>query len=111
MLEALWSVTFVVPNSGSYGTGVVFLEDGTVRGGDSTHYYMGNFRVKGNIFIADFFINHYLDVPNNVFGNIQKTHVTLSGTPSYEGFELTGKSTDFQIPIIAKFKRIAELFT
>ena len=109
MLEALWSVTFVVPTSGSYGAGVVVLENGTVRGGDSAYYYVGNFRVKDDVFIADVSINHYFGAPNNVFGNIQKTEVTLSGKPEYEAFELSGKSKDLQIPIIVRFKRIAEL--
>lgn len=108
MLEALWSVTFVVPN-GDYGAGVVVLENGTVRGGDSSYYYVGNFRVKDDVLIAEVTINHYFGAPNNVFGNIQKTHVILSGTPSYDGFELTGKSTDLQIPISVRFKRIAEI--
>ncbi len=109
MLEALWSVTFIVPSSGSYGAGVVVLENGTVRGGDSAYYYVGNFRVKDDVLIAEVTINHYFGAPNNVFGNIQKTHVILSGNPNYEGFDVTGKSTDLQIPISVRFKRIAEL--
>ena len=109
MLEALWSVTFVVPTFGSYGAGVVVLENGTVRGGDSTYYYIGNFRVKDDVVIADVSINHYFGPLNNVFGAVQKIQITLSGTPSYDSFELTGKSTDSQIPIVVKFKRIAEL--
>jgi len=108
MLEALWSVTFVVP-TGNYGAGVVVLENGTVRGGDSSYYYVGNFRVKDDIFIAEVSINHYFGAPNNVFGNIQKTNVVLSGKPEYETFELTGKSTDLQIPIKVRFRRIAEI--
>ncbi|OGV77791.1 MAG: hypothetical protein A3I83_06715 [Methylotenera sp. RIFCSPLOWO2_02_FULL_45_14] len=109
MLEALWSVTFIVPTFGSYGAGVVVLENGTVRGGDSTYYYVGNFRVKDDVVTADVSINHYFGPLNNVFGNIEKTQVSLSGKPDYESFELTGKSTDLQIPIAVRFKRIAEL--
>ena len=108
MLEALWSVTFVVPG-GNYGAGVVVLENGTVRGGDSNYFYVGNFRFKDDVVIAEASINHYFGPFNNVFGNVQKTHVTLSGTPSYEGFELIGKSTDLKIPMVVRFKRIAEL--
>lgn len=109
MLEALWSVTFVVPTFDSYGAGVVVLENGTVRGGDSNYYYVGNYRVKDEIITADVAINHYFGHLNNVFGNIRKTQVTLSGKSSYESFELTGKSTDLQISIVVRFKRIAEL--
>lgn len=109
MLEALWSITFTVPTYGSYGAGVVVLENGTVRGGDSNYFYVGNFKVKDGFVTAEVFINHYFGPYNNVFGKVQKTHVALSGTPSYEGFELTGKSIDLQIPIVVKFTRIAEL--
>ena len=70
---------------------------------------IGNFRVKDDTFIADVSINHYFGAPNNVFGNIQKTQVILSGTPAYDGFEITGKSKDLNLPIVVRFKRIAEL--
>lgn len=109
MLEALWSVTFVVPSSGNYGAGVVVLENGTVRGGDSGYYYVGNFRVKDDTIIAEVSINHYFGAPNNVFGNIQKTQVTLSGKIDYDTFDVSGQSQDLNISIIVRFKRIAEL--
>lgn len=59
MLEALWSVTFDVPTFDSYGAGVVVLENGTVRGGDSNYYYVCNYRVKDEIITTDVSINHY----------------------------------------------------
>ena len=40
MIEALWAVYFVAPNQGDFGAGVVVLENGTVRGGDSSYYYV-----------------------------------------------------------------------
>ena len=109
MLEAFWSVEFLVPTFGSYGAGVVVLENGTVRGGDSSYYYVGNFRVKDDVVIADVSINHYFGPLNNVFGNIQKTQVTLSGKIDYDTFDVSGQSQDLNIPIIVRFKRIAEL--
>lgn len=109
MLEALWSVTFVVPSSGNYGAGVVVLENGTARGGDSYYYYVGNYKVKEEIIVADVSINHYFGQPNNVFGNIKKTRVTLSGKIDYETFELTGKSEDMNLPIVVRFQRLAEI--
>ncbi len=108
MLEALWSVIFVVPG-GNYGAGVVVLENGTVRGGDSNYFYVGTFSVKDNVITAEASINHYFGAPNNVFGNVQKTQVTLSGKIDYDTFDVSGQSQDLNIPIIVRFKRIAEI--
>ena len=109
MLEALWSVTFVVPTSGNYGAGVVVLENGTVRGGDSSYYYVGNFRVKDETIIAEVSINHYFGSPNNIFGQIQKVDVILSGKIDYQTFDVSGQAVGLSQPIIVRFNRIAEI--
>ena len=38
MIEALWAVYFVAPGLDDSGAGVVVLENGTVRGGDSSYF-------------------------------------------------------------------------
>lgn len=109
MIEALWSVNFVVPTSGSYGAGVVVLENGTVRGGDSAYYYVGNFRVKDDTLTAEVSINHYFGSPNNVFGQLNRVDVVLSGKIGYQTFDVIGSAVGLSQPIIVRFNRIAEI--
>jgi T3SS negative regulator,GrlR len=109
MIEALWAVYFVAPNIGDYGAGVVVLENGTVRGGDSSYYYVGDFRVKDETLTANVSINHYAGPLNNIFGPVKQINVALSGNVSYEEFTLTGSSIETSQPVFVKFKRIAEI--
>ena len=110
MIEALWAVYFVAPNQGDSGAGVVVLENGTIRGGDSSYYYVGDFRVKEEtLLIANVSVNHYDGALNNIFGPVKKINVVLTGNISYEEFTLTGNSVETRQPVIVKFKRIAEI--
>ena len=109
MIEALWAVYFVAPTHNDYGAGVVVLENGTARGGDSNYFYVGNFRVKDDVLTANVSINHYADQLNNIFGPVQKINVVLTGTIGYEEFTLTGNSVETNQPILVKFRRIAEI--
>ena len=109
MIEALWAVYFVAPNQGDFGAGVVVLENGTVRGGDSSYYYVGDFRVKDETLTANVSVNHYAGSLNNIFGPVKKINVALTGNISYEEFTLTGKSIETSQPVFVKFKRIAEI--
>jgi hypothetical protein len=109
MIEALWAVYFVAPNQGDSGAGVVVLENGTIRGGDSSYYYVGDFRVKDDSFIANVSINHYFGSLNNIFGPVERISVVLSGAISYEEFMLTGNSIETNQPVFVKLKRIAEI--
>lgn len=109
MIEALWAVYFVAPTHNDYGAGVVVLENGTVRGGDSSYYYVGDFRVKDDVFTANVSVNHYAGQPNNIFGPVTKVNVVLTGKIGYEEFTLTGHSIKTNQPVLVKFKRIAEI--
>ena len=111
MIEALWAVYFVAPTNNDFGAGVVVLENGTVRGGDSSYFYVGNFRVKDDVLTANVSINHYAGQLNNIFGPVQKINVVLTGTIGYEEFTLTGNSVETNQPVFVKFKRIAEIST
>jgi T3SS negative regulator,GrlR len=109
MIEALWAVYFVAPNQADSGAGVVVLENGTVRGGDSGYYYVGDFRVKDETLTANVSVNHYAGALNNIFGPVKKINVVLTGNISYEEFTLTGNSVETRQPVFVKFKRIAEI--
>jgi hypothetical protein len=105
----LWAVYFVAPNQGDYGAGVVVLENGTIRGGDSNYYYVGDFRVKDDTLIANVSINHYFGQLNNIFGPVEKINVSLSGNINYEEFTLTGNSIETNQSVLVKLKRMAEI--
>jgi hypothetical protein len=109
MIEALWAVYFVAPNQGDYGAGVVVLENGTIRGGDSGYYYVGDFRVKDETLTANVSVNHYAGSLNNIFGPVKKINVVLTGNISYEEFTLMGNSVETRQPVLVKFKRLAEI--
>ena len=110
MVEALWSVEFIVPQNRDYGAGVVVLENGTVRGGDSSYYYVGNFRIKDSVINAEVSVHHYFGQVNNVFGPLKTVNLSLEGGVAYDQFEVRGVAKE--VPgahIFIRFKRLAEL--
>lgn len=109
MVEALWAVYFVVPNLGNQRAGVVVLENGTVRGGDSAYYYVGNFQIKDGVLSTNVEITHFAGQPNNVFGALTKVNVQLTGKIEYQEFVLKGSSLQTNQPITVLFKRLAEI--
>ena len=109
MIEALWAVYFVAPGLDDSGAGVVVLENGTVRGGDSSYFYVGDYRVKDDTLTANVTVNHFAGALNNIFGQVKKINVVLSGKISYEEFILEGNSVETQQSILVKFKRMAEI--
>lgn len=96
MLEAMWAVYFVNETNSKFGAGIIVLENGLIRGGDSSYYYLGNYRVKDDIFYAEVDVNHYFGQKNNISGPYDKVKVTLTGRYAYETFTLHGES----IPIV-----------
>ena len=109
MIEALWSVKFVVPKNRDYGAGVVVLENGLIRGGDSSYYYLGDFSIKEGVITASVSVNHYFGEMNNVFGPIKHINVDLSGKIAYDQFRLTGAAKGLQEAIYVEFQRLAEI--
>jgi hypothetical protein len=45
-MNGLWTVEFG-SNTGISGGGVAVLRDGAILGGDSTHYYVGEYELHG----------------------------------------------------------------
>ena len=112
MLNALWSVQFSVPPSGTgvFGSGVVVLQNGSIRGGDGSYYYKGSYQINGDIFIAEVSIIHYSGPFNNVLGvGVKQTQITLSGTIDANEFEVTGQSKSLQKPITVRLERLEGL--
>jgi T3SS negative regulator,GrlR len=110
-LNALWAVNFFIPPSGTavFGSGVVVLNNGTLRGGDSTYYYTGNYEVNQGVFTAQVKIIHYSGSYNNLDGPFQETEAVLKATPNQHEFEISGQYVNSQQPVTARLERLAEL--
>jgi len=68
-MDGLWTVEFG-SNRGISGGGVAVLRDGTIWGGDSTHYYVGEYTLNGNIFNAQLRTSAFLHGAQSVFGTV-----------------------------------------
>jgi hypothetical protein len=112
MLDGLWSVQFYVPPSGSavFGSGVVVFNNGSIRGGDSTYYYTGNYQITNGQFKANVSIIHYSGPYNNVLGHgIKQTDVSLTGTPDSNDFEIFGSAPSLQQQVAVRLERLSNL--
>lgn len=91
MQNGLYRVTFQTPMG--QGAGVVVVEDGTVRGGDSGMYYVGTFQEANNQFTATLRVRRHsnqLGIPS-VFG-IDDVNLTLQGTSTANSATVRGTS-------------------
>jgi len=92
------------------GGGVVFLEAGKLRGGDSRNFYVGTYAQSGNRVTAQVTTDKHTDVSGlaSVFG-ADPAHVSLAGTANGDFAEMAGKATERpDISFRATLKRIAD---
>jgi hypothetical protein len=108
MIEAFWAVIFI-NDSGNYGAGVLVLENGLIRGGDSNYYYVGDYKIKDEILNANVRVKHYFGEPNNIFGPLSTVNVNLSGKIDYETFYLNGEAVGLGEGVRVQLKRIGEI--
>lgn len=91
--NGLYKVSFRTPLG--EGNGVIVLQDGQVRGGDSIIYYIGTYTQDGNQFSADVTTDAHSNTLGlqPVFG---KPHVRLNvkGTTQEDSVTLTATSPD-----------------
>jgi hypothetical protein len=91
------------------GTGIVFLQDGQARGGDSLMAYTGTYKVTGDTLVADLLVKKHANIPGmqSVFGR-DMVNITIRGRISGDQVELTG--TAKEVPgaqFKARLKRIS----
>ncbi len=93
MHEGFYAVEFRAPAGA--GTGVVFLKDGHLRGGDSMMYYTGNYKLEGDKFTAEVTTNGHAKPPGmqSVFGR-DNVHISLQGSFSGQDAKLTGTAKE-----------------
>ncbi len=79
MIDGLYKVHFKTPLG--YGSGVVHLLDGRVRGGDAGLYYTGTYEVSGDSFGATVLTARHTPTPGlgSVFG-VDSASIELTGT-------------------------------
>jgi hypothetical protein len=73
----------------------VLLQDGVLRGGDSTSYYVGKYRMNGNALTAELTASPHTDKPSgaSLFA-MDNVNITLSGRFSGPRASLTGKAAE-----------------
>jgi hypothetical protein len=93
MRDGLYKAHFQTP-IGS-GDGVVVLQDGKLRGGDSMIYYVGSYSQNDDQFAAQVTTNVHSRPPGmrSVFGRDQ-ANITVQGTTTGDTAQMTGTSPD-----------------
>ena len=91
LTDGLYKVDFMTP-LGS-GSGVVMLNQGSVKGGDSSMYYDGTYQLDGDKFTASMNIATHTNTPGmgSVFG-VANAQIDLSGIANATGANVTGSS-------------------
>lgn len=70
-MDGFWTAEFGT-NSGMFGGGVAFLQDGKLKGGDSFYYYVGEYNLSGKTFTATLRISPFIVGARSVFGTVNQ---------------------------------------
>lgn len=92
MKDGIYAVSFVGPAKGT-GTGVCYVENGKIRGGDTGFAYHGTVTPDNNAgFIAEIKVKRHSQTPNmtSVFGPVNTFELKLDGTAAKDKFTLNG---------------------
>lgn len=91
MQDGLYKVQFQTPRG--IGFGVVVLQNGQLRGGDSMMYYRGTYTQNADKFSAEVESNAHSHPPGmiSVFGQ-DHVNISIAGTSSGNTAQLTGTS-------------------
>ena len=107
-LDGLWTVQFLA-STGMSGGGVVVLADGKVRGGDSSYFYIGRYKIDGVQFQCDLNINHFYGSLSGIFGPVRTFSLRLEGSTNDQliigrGFDPSAPSRQVNV----RLQRVAE---
>jgi hypothetical protein len=93
MRDGLYKVAFTTPRGS--GTGVLAIQGGRVRGGDSRTYYVGTFDENNGQITAHVKVDLHTNTPfmASVFG-MDRVNVTLTGSAQGDSAQLTGTATE-----------------
>ena len=93
MHNGLYAAVFGTPLGD--GTGVVVLQDGIARGGDSIMAYRGTYQVTGDTVVGELLISKHANIPGmrSVFGR-DLVNIKLTGKVSGNRIDLTGTAAE-----------------
>ena len=107
MHEGFYAIAFQVGEN--VGHGVLHLNEGRVRGGDSRLYYLGNYTFDGDNFTAEVATDAHAKIPgmNALFGQ-DIIHITLQGLFTGDEATLTGTAKEAPtVKFVASLKKLA----
>jgi T3SS negative regulator,GrlR len=108
MRDGFYKVEFQTPMG--LGTGVVFLQDGKMRGGDAALFYIGTFKQNESEFTADVTTDRHTQYPGivSVFGK-DRVHISLKGTSTHDSAVMQGTAIEAPgVKFSAKLSRIGD---
>ena len=108
MENGLYKVEFRTPIG--FGSGVVFLHDGKLHGGDSGMFYTGSMSEEGNNLTAQVEGNIHTQMVGlqSVFG-VNHTHISLKGTGNGKTASFTGTAKETpNVSFQAKLTKISD---
>jgi hypothetical protein len=109
MLEALWSIGFVTGQE-TFGAGVVIFETGRVFGGDTSFYWVGNYRVKDSTITGEVEVCRHTQGLPFIFPGLDGGRIQFTGQIASPTMVLTGNLTGYPNQQIAvQFTRLADL--
>ena len=68
-MDGLWTAEFG-SSTGIFGGGVAVFRDGTIKGGDATYYYVGQYTLSGRDFKASLTVSPYIEGAESVFKTV-----------------------------------------
>lgn len=87
--DGIYSVKFQA-NGRDFGTGVCFVENGAIRGGDAGHAYFGKVNTSGDSLNATLTVTPHIAGRPSVFGPIGEFVLELKGPSRPDGPNLAG---------------------
>ena len=90
MVEGLWTLEFR-SSIGNTGYGTVTLSEGRATGGTAGYFYMGRYRVEGDVLSASLKVRRFNEQNISVFGPLIEFELRLSGTVAEPRMILAGR--------------------
>jgi len=84
-MEGLWTAEFG-SSAGIFGGGVAVFMNGKIFGGDATHYYVGEYALKGDTFTARLKVSPFIEGALSVFNTVgRELTLQLTGLVTPDG--------------------------
>ena len=104
--DGLYSVRFQTAKGG--GAGVVFLQNGKLRGGDTSMWYTGQYADNAGKFTANVAVARHAQGLPSIFG-IDHVNIVLTGDSTETGAQTIGYSPQAPgVSVSASFSRLSD---